>query len=86
MDETAAPKLTRAFYRRDPVTVARELLGQRLVHIAGGQRIAGLIVETEAYLGVKDRGSFFWRTPNGTYRNHVCRWRDGLCLSQLRHP
>ncbi len=49
--------MTRAFYRRDPVTVARELLGQRLVHIVDGQRIAGIIVETEAYLGVQDRAA-----------------------------
>ena len=38
----------------DPVTVARRLRGQRLVHVVRGQRLAGLIVEVEAYLGETD--------------------------------
>jgi DNA-3-methyladenine glycosylase len=52
-------KLPRAFYtRRDVVAVARALLGQRLVVRArDGSRVAGLIVETEAYRGPEDRAS-----------------------------
>jgi DNA-3-methyladenine glycosylase len=50
-------RLTRGFFRRDPVTVAKELLGQRLVRIVDGIRLAGLIVETEAYLGIEDRAA-----------------------------
>jgi len=41
----------------DPVTTARRLLGQRLVHLVGGRRLAGLIVEVEAYLGPADRAA-----------------------------
>ena len=44
-------------FGRDPVTTARRLLGQRLVRVIDGQRIAGLIVEVEAYLGEKDRAA-----------------------------
>lgn len=58
--------LPRDFYERDPVTVARALLGQRLVRVLDGQRLAGTIVETEAYLGAADAASHTFngrRTP-----------------------
>jgi DNA-3-methyladenine glycosylase len=56
-------KLARRFYTRPSVlTVARELLGQVLVVPArNGQRVAGIIVETEAYRGPEDRASHAWR-------------------------
>ncbi|MEM1027781.1 MAG: DNA-3-methyladenine glycosylase [Planctomycetota bacterium] len=62
------PRLGRSFYRRDPVTVARALLGQRLVSLIGGVQVAGLIVETEAYLGYRDKAahSFNWRKTERT--------------------
>jgi DNA-3-methyladenine glycosylase len=47
-------KLGRAFYDRDTVLVARELLGKRLVHVARGVERVGKIVEVEAYLGPHD--------------------------------
>jgi DNA-3-methyladenine glycosylase len=47
-------KLERDFYRRSTLTVARELLGKRLVRVVSGQRISGLIVEVEAYIGEDD--------------------------------
>jgi DNA-3-methyladenine glycosylase len=47
-------KLGRAFYDRDTILVARELLGKRLVHVARGVERVGKIVEVEAYLGPHD--------------------------------
>jgi DNA-3-methyladenine glycosylase len=50
-----AKRLSKNFYARDTIQVAQELLGKRLIHqLPGGTRLAGRIVETEAYLGVED--------------------------------
>ena len=50
--------MTRKFFRRDPITLAQSLLGQSLVRMLDdGTRLAGRIVEVEAYLGVPDLGA-----------------------------
>lgn len=58
-------RLPREFYARDALIVARALLGQRLVRVLDGERLAGRIVETEAYLGEADAASHaaHGRTP-----------------------
>ena len=67
-DVRRASKLGRDFYtRRDPLAVARELLGKLLVVPAPtGERVSGRIVEVEAYCGAGDRASHAYggrRTP-----------------------
>lgn len=45
------------FYRRDTLTVAKELLGKYLIRKVNGKYIGGKIVETEGYLGVTDKAA-----------------------------
>ena len=48
-------KLTRAFYDRDTITVARDLLGKYLVRELDGEKLVCRITETEAYIGRCDK-------------------------------
>jgi DNA-3-methyladenine glycosylase len=68
-------RLPRAFYRRDAVAVARSLLGQRLVTCIDGQTTGGVIVETEAYLGIADKAAHTYGGRR-TARNESM-WGDG---------
>lgn len=61
-------KLPQTFYLREDTTkVARELLGKLLiVPSESGERVSGMIVETEAYLGTIDKAAHTFggrRTP-----------------------
>jgi len=47
-------KITREFYARGTLTVARELIGMHLVRAEGATIRVGRIVETEAYQGPRD--------------------------------
>ncbi len=60
-----SPILPRSWYQRDAVAVARDLLGMRLVRLVDSQRLAGLIIEAEAYRGEEDLAchAHFGRTP-----------------------
>lgn len=49
--------ISREFYNRDSVVVARELLGKVLVHETAGRRLSVKIVEAEAYMGVGDKAA-----------------------------
>ena len=49
--------LPRSFYAQDTVTVAKELLGKRLVRKTNNLEMSGIIVETEAYRNNDDPAS-----------------------------
>lgn len=53
---TENSRLTREFFAQPTLKVARELLGARLVRLQDGLRLAGIIIETEAYIGQEDQG------------------------------
>ncbi|MEA3349811.1 MAG: DNA-3-methyladenine glycosylase [Chloroflexota bacterium] len=48
-------RLKHDFFAQHTLRVARDLLGAHLVRVENGQRIAGIIVETEAYRGEDDQ-------------------------------
>ena len=50
-------KLSRKFYTRPTLTVAKDLLGKFVVRKWWGKKIVGKIVETEAYIGIEDKAS-----------------------------
>jgi len=60
-------RLSCDFFARDTLTVARALLGQRLVRLRDGKRLSGRIVEVEAYIGEDDQASH--AHPGPTRRN-----------------
>jgi DNA-3-methyladenine glycosylase len=52
--------VSREYFRRDTVRVARSLLGAWLARRYRGRWYGGRIVETEAYLGARDRAAHSW--------------------------
>ena len=82
------PRLTRDFFARDAIAVARELLGKLLVRREGRALLAGRVVEAEAYLGAADPAAHAYNgwTPRNAvlfgppghayvyfiYGNHYC--------------
>jgi DNA-3-methyladenine glycosylase len=53
--------LDRDFYQQNTLKVARSLIGKLLVFEQSQGRLAGVILETEAYRGPRDRASHAWR-------------------------
>src|SRR5579884_3826601 len=83
--------LKREFYERPTVTVARELLGKVLVHGPA----AGIIVETEAYLGgddlaahsargITDRTRVIFGPPGHAYVYFIYGMYE--CLNMVAEP
>ena len=65
--------LPREFYERDPETVAKELLGKRLIRKLGKNFLEGIIVETEAYYGLHDPAS---RAYHGIKNYNKPMWNE----------
>ncbi len=65
--------LPKEFYSRSPETVARDLLGKRLVRVLDGKRLEGNIVETEAYHGLDDPAS---RAFHGLKKYNAMMWDE----------
>jgi DNA-3-methyladenine glycosylase len=62
-------RFAREFFARDTLAVARDLLGTRLVRLLDGQRLSGIVVECEAYIGQDDTACHASR--GRTRRNEV---------------
>jgi DNA-3-methyladenine glycosylase len=65
--------LPAGFYARSPEVVARELLGKTLVRVLGGERLEGVVVETEAYHGGGDPAS---RAYHGRKEYNAAMWEE----------
>ena len=66
MSQTGAePGVPRAYFEREPVVVARALIGCMVISNLGGERTSGRIIETEAYRGADDLASHAARLRTG---------------------
>ena len=92
-------RLDRSFFDRPVLTVARELLGARLVRHLDGDRLAGTVVETEAYDGTEDlgcharagrtaRNASMWGPPGHAYVyfTYGMHWLLNLVTGPADHP
>ncbi len=75
--------LTRDFYDRPTLQVARELLGKVLVHRRHGVQTSGRIVEVEAYIGEDDPACH--AAPGRTRRNAPLYGLPGFAYVYLNY-
>lgn len=54
-------KLLRSFYTRPTLIAAKDLLGKYIVRKVGNKTLEGKIIETEAYIGPRDKASHAYR-------------------------
>lgn len=76
-------RLPKSFYQSmDVIRLSKELIGKKLVSCFDGKRTAGIIVETEAYLGEIDRASHAYGLRR-TARTEVMFREGGLAYVYL---
>jgi DNA-3-methyladenine glycosylase len=80
---SAARTVPRGFYDRDTLTVAAELIGKVLVHRTKAGVAAGVIVETEAYIGESDPACH--AAPGPTTRNAPLYGPPGVAYVYLNY-
>src|SRR3954452_11168912 len=78
-----AVKLTRSFYDRPTLAVAKDLLGKVLVHRRAGRLTSGVIVEVEAYIGESDPACH--AAPGRTGRNAPLYGPPGFAYVYLNY-
>lgn len=81
----SAEPLERSFYARPAREVARSLIGQLVVSTAGGEPTAGMIVETEAYVGPEDPASHAAERIGRTARNRAMFGPPGTAYVYLSY-